>query len=114
MPDDGLAVLEMEILDRIERCFKCRMCVNMCPTYDASGQWFSRSPIGRLLAVNYHLKYGLGSKEELSDLLFSCGICRRCQERCKELGTGSNPTDGIIMARNWLAKSVEIPEGTVS
>jgi Fe-S oxidoreductase len=112
MVDDGLAALEEEILDSVERCFKCRMCVNICPTYKASGRWFAGSPIGRLLAINYHLKYRLGSESELSDLLFSCAICRRCQERCMAVGTGSDPADQIVKARNWLVKRVQIREGT--
>ena len=105
---NGLDELAIQMLDSIARCFKCRMCVTACPTYEG---WLSYSPIGRILAINYHFKYGLGSKEELSDLLFSCAICRRCQERCKAVGTGSNPTDVIVKARTLLIRDAQTQEG---
>jgi len=99
--------LEKEIFEQTLRCSKCRMCVSMCPTYEG---WLTQSSVGRLLAINLHFKYGLGSEEELSKLLFSCTTCRRCQERCKALATGVTPTDTIIKARQLLVKRAQARE----
>lgn len=93
--------METEILNTIQTCINCRMCVHMCPTYEG---WVAHSPFGRLAAINLHLKYELGSEEALSRLLFECATCRRCQERCKMLSTNVTPTDIIIKMRQLLAR----------
>ena len=99
--------MEREMLSTLQLCIKCRMCVNMCPTYEG---WFTQSPFGRLSAINLHFRYGLGSEAELSTLIYSCATCRRCQERCKMLSTNANPTDVILKARNLLVKKSQYSE----
>ena len=99
--NNALKELEKEILSGIQSCIKCRECLHMCPTYEG---WATQGPYGRLMAINLHLKYGLGSEEELSNLLFACSTCRRCLERCKQLSSGTSVTDLIIKARQYLAK----------
>jgi heterodisulfide reductase subunit C len=96
--------LKKEILDNIQRCWKCRMCVAMCPTHEG---WLTQSAAGRLMAINAHFKLELGSEEELSDLLFSCATCRRCQERCRALSTDACPADTILKARQLLIKRAQ-------
>jgi Fe-S oxidoreductase len=100
-------VLEKEIIDSIQICRRCRMCVFMCPTYEG---WLTQSALGRLAAINLHLKYGLGSEEELSNLLFSCTTCQRCQEKCKVVCAGVNPTEIIIKTRQFLVKRCKAKE----
>jgi len=101
---DGIKELEEEILANIQTCINCRMCVNMCPTYEG---WVTQSAFGRLAAINLHLRYGLGSEEELSRLIFQCATCRRCQERCRMLSTNVTPTDTIIKTRQLLARKAQ-------
>jgi heterodisulfide reductase subunit C len=96
--------LKKEILDNIQRCWKCRMCVAMCPTHEG---WSTQSAAGRLMAINAHLKFNLGSEEELSNLLFACATCRRCQERCRALSTDACPSETIIKARQLLIKRAQ-------
>ena len=108
MNNAGLKEVEKEILENIQICLKCRMCVDMCPTYEG---WFAQSSAGRLMAVNLHIKYGLGSEEELGKLLFSCTTCRRCQSRCRMLSTDCSPADTIIKARQYLVKRAASREG---
>ena len=93
--------MEREILNAIQTCINCRMCVHMCPTYEG---WVTQSAFGRLAAINLHLNHGLGTEEELCRLLFECATCRRCQERCKMLSTNVTPTDIIIKTRQLLAR----------
>jgi Fe-S oxidoreductase len=109
MNDSDLKALEKEITESVQRCWKCRMCVAMCPTYEG---WFTQSTVGRLMAINLYIKHRLGNIEELSDILYSCTTCRRCQERCKALSTDCRPADAIIKARQYLVKMAESNEDT--
>jgi heterodisulfide reductase subunit C len=104
MNDTEMKALEKEITESVQRCWKCRMCVAMCPTYEG---WFTQSTAGRLMAINLYIKHGLGNLEELSDILYSCTTCRRCQERCKALSTDCRPADTILKARQYLVKLAE-------
>ena len=108
MSSTEMKAMEKEILEKIQTCIRCRMCVKMCPTYEG---WFTQSSVGRLLAINLHLRYGLGSDQELSRLLYDCASCRRCQERCKMLSTNVSPTDVILKTRQLLAKRAKGQEG---
>ncbi len=107
MSDSDLKSLEKEITESVQRCWKCKMCVGMCPTYEG---WFTQSTAGRLMGINLYIKHGLGSLEDLSDILYSCTTCRRCQERCKALSTDCRPADTIIKARQYLVKLAESKE----
>ena len=101
MSETSTKDLEKEILDKVQTCIRCRMCVNMCPTYEG---WFTQSSAGRLAAINLRLRYNIGEDEELSRLLYDCATCRRCQERCKMFSTNTSPADIILKTRQWLAK----------
>jgi heterodisulfide reductase subunit C len=107
MSDSDLKSLEKEITENVQRCWKCRMCVGMCPTYE---EWFTQSTADRLMAINLYIKHGLGSIEDLGDILYSCTTCRRCQERCRALSTDCQPADTILKARQYLVKLVEPKE----
>lgn len=107
MNESDVKTLEREITDSVQRCWKCRMCVAMCPTYEG---WFTQSAAGRLMAINLFIKQGLGDAKTLSDILYSCAACRRCQERCRELSTDCRPADTILKARQYLVKLVENAE----
>jgi Fe-S oxidoreductase len=98
---DSLKELEKEVLEAIQICRKCRICIAMCPTFEG---WFTQSSMGRLTAINCHFKYGLGNEEELIKLLFACTTCRRCEERCKMVSMGVSPTDIILKTRQLLVK----------
>ena len=108
MSNTQLATLEKEITDTVQRCWKCRMCVAMCPTYEG---WLTQSTAGRLMAINLYIKHGLGNLAELSDILYACTTCRRCQERCKALATDCGPADTILKARQYLVKLAESGKG---
>lgn len=96
-----------EELDLLSDCQKCKQCLLFCPTYEG---WYTQGTVGRLMAIYYHFKYGLGSEEELSDLLFACTTCRRCQTVCKLMATGVKSTDIIVKARNLLIKRAQARE----
>jgi heterodisulfide reductase subunit C len=107
MNNTELMNIEKEITDNVQRCWKCRMCVGMCPTYEG---WFTQSTPGRLMAVNLYIKHGLGDLAELSDILYACTTCRRCQERCRALSTDCRPADTILKARQYLVQLAESGE----
>ena len=107
MNEPELEKFEKEITDSVQRCWKCRMCVAMCPTYEG---WLTQSTPGRLMAINSFIKHGLGDLKELSDILYSCATCRRCQERCKMLCTNASPSETILKARNLLVKKAQAAE----
>ena len=96
-----LKKLEEEIIREAQQCSKCKMCASMCPTYEG---WLTQSASGKLQAIYYHLKYGLGTDEELRDLLYSCTTCGRCKVICKLLSGGCDSTGTIIKARNLLVE----------
>lgn len=104
---DDSEKLKQQILDEVAICRKCRMCVSMCPTYDG---WFTESSMGRLAAINLHFKHGLGDAKELSDLLYACASCRRCQQKCKMVSVGVSPADIIVKARRLLVKETRDQE----
>lgn len=90
-----------EVIEAIQICRKCRMCIPVCPTYEG---WFTQSSMGRLTSINLHFKYGLGTLENLSTLLYACTTCRRCEERCRMVSMGVSPADIIVRARQLLVK----------
>lgn len=79
----------------------------MCPTYEG---WFTESSMGRLAAINLHFKYGLGDAKDLSDLLYACTSCRRCQQRCKMVSVGVSPANIIVKARQLLVREAQEQE----
>ena len=100
-----LAALLSEATDLLQVCQKCKMCLSVCPLYT---RWYTEGPIGRILAIYYHLKYDIGSREELSKLLFTCTTCRKCQTLCKEMAMGVDTTDLIVMARQILVETINV------
>lgn len=107
MDNDYIKEMKREILDDLQVCIRCRMCVDMCPTYE---DWYTQSTVGRLLAINLHFKYGLGSENDLSRMLFECASCRRCQERCRMLSRDARPTEIILKSRQLLVKLAQARE----
>ena len=99
MKIENVQELERYLLDMLSDCSRCKMCVGVCPTYEG---WYSQSAVGRMMALYYHLKYGIGSEKEISDLLFSCSTCRKCQARCQRMSVGTKSVDIIIKGRNLL------------
>jgi len=104
---NDLKQLEDEIIDGVRQCSHCKMCVTVCPTYEG---WFTQSSMGRLAAIYAHFKYGLGTEEELSNLLFQCTTCHRCQSLCRAMSAGADITDLIVKTRNYLVKRAEAGE----
>jgi len=111
MSDAELEKLEKEITDSVQRCWKCKMCVAMCPAYEG---WFTQSTAGRLMAINLYIKHGLGNIEDLSRILYGCTTCRRCQERCRDLSTDCRPADTILKARQYLVRISQAKEKKTS
>ena len=86
-------------------CQKCRMCLRVCPTYNG---WYTEGPFGRIIATYYHYNYGIGTKEELSKILYTCTTCKKCQVMCKKVAMGVQTTDIIIGARRLLVEEIEL------
>lgn len=102
-----LDALRREILDDVKACRKCRMCVSMCPTFEG---WFTQSSMGRLTAINLHLRYGLGDEKRLSDLVYACAGCRRCMQMCINVSMGVSPADIVVKTREYLVRKAQAEE----
>ena len=96
-----------ETLDLLKLCQKCKMCLHACPLYTG---WYTEGPVGRILAIYYHFNYGVGTKQELADLLYKCTTCKKCQNMCKQMAMGVKTTDLIVQARRILVEMQYIGE----
>ncbi len=94
-------------IDLLKVCQKCKMCLRVCPLYT---DWYTEGPVGRILAIYYHFNYGIGTKKELADLLFTCTTCRKCQNLCKQMAMGVKTTDLIVKARRILVEMQSLGE----
>ena len=98
---EDLTRLLSEEIDLLKVCQKCKMCLSVCPLYKG---WYTEGPVGRIMAIYYHFNYGVGTKKELADLLFTCTTCRKCQNLCKKMAMGVKTTDLIVQARRILVE----------
>jgi Fe-S oxidoreductase len=104
---EALTKLLSEETDSLKICQKCKMCLSVCPVYEG---WYTEGPVGRITAIYYHFNYGVGTKKELADLLYSCATCRKCQTLCKQMAMGVETTDLIVQARHILVEMQDLGE----
>ncbi len=71
-----------EILDQINRCNECEVCIEVCPTYTITGQ-FLFSPMHRL-KIAKKLFEGEEVDEDMIESLYNCAECMRCETVCPE------------------------------
>ena len=107
MITDDIRKLEEEIIIAVQQCSKCKMCVAVCPTYET---WLTEGPVGKLQATYYHIKHGIGTDKELSDLLFRCTTCGKCKLQCSSFSAGTDTVGTIVNARRLLAMKASKPK----
>jgi Fe-S oxidoreductase len=97
------------LLQEIAKCRSCRFCVDVCPTYQASGGVESASSFGRLQIIKYLLTGMLDFDDALTYCLYSCLQCRRCEVMCK--GKGQNLDICELIQRGRRLLSGRLAEG---
>ena len=93
-----------KLLQEIAKCRACRFCVDVCPTYQASGGVESLSSFGRLQITKYLLAGTLEFDDSLTFCLYSCLQCRRCEVMCKSKGQNLEICELIQLGRRLLSK----------
>ena len=97
------------LLKEVARCRSCRFCVDVCPTYQASVGVESMSGYGRLQIIKYLMTGKLQFDDALSYVLYSCLMCRRCENICKTKGQNLDICKIIQLGRSLLSQ--ELVEG---
>lgn len=92
-----------KLLKEIAKCRSCRFCVDVCPTYQASGGVESFSAYGRLQIIKYLLNGTLEFDDSLTYCLYSCLQCRRCEVMCKSKGQHLEICEMIGLGRRLLS-----------
>ena len=81
-----------------DRCVKCGMCLQACPTYLAT-QNEAESPRGRISLIQSMVKNELDYSESLISHLESCLQCRACEDICpSDVVYGAIIDQGLVLA----------------
>jgi len=91
------------LLADLGKCRACRFCVDVCPTYQASQGVEALSSFGRLQIIRHLLTGQLELDDSLSYALYSCLLCRRCENMCKSKGQAIEICEVIQRGRAYLA-----------
>lgn len=92
------------LLKEIAKCRACRFCVDVCPTYQASGGVESYCAYGRLQITKYLLNGTLAFDDALTYCLYSCLQCRRCEVMCQSKGQNLDVCDILGRSRRMLSQ----------
>ena len=95
-----------KLREEIAKCRACRLCVDVCPTYQASEGVESMSAYGRLQIIKYLIRGTLVFDDALAYLLYSCLQCRRCEVTCKSKGQNLDICKIIQLGRHLLSQSL--------
>ena len=85
------------ILDRINCCTECEVCMSVCPTYTITGQLLF-SPMHRLETAK-KLFEGEDVNEKMIESLYNCAECMRCETVCPQ---GIEITNIVSQSRRKL------------
>jgi Fe-S oxidoreductase len=91
------------LLKEFAKCRSCRFCVDVCPTYQASGGVESFSAYGRMQIIKYLLNGMLDFDDSLTFCLYSCLQCRRCEVICKTKGQNLDICELVYRGRRLLS-----------
>jgi len=86
-----------EILDQINRCTKCEVCMGVCPTYTITGQALF-SPMHRLKTAKKIFDEEKVD-EKMIESLYNCAECRCCEPICPQ---GIEITEIVSKSRSKL------------
>ena len=92
--------MQEELVDHIAKCSGCGKCIAVCPIYHVTKQEASVAR-GRNKVLGYALAGKIPFDQELSEIMYECLLCGRCEEHCSV----SVPTPEIIrLARKSYAR----------
>ncbi len=77
-----------EVEEEIIKCCRCGFCRSYCPTFEYKGResWGTR---GRIFLIKALRDGKLSISPELLDRIYSCTLCKSCDETCPPLVKGS-------------------------
>lgn len=92
--------MQEELINHIAKCSGCGKCIAVCPIYHVTKQEASVAR-GRNKVLGYALAGKIPFDQELSEIMYECLLCGRCEEHCSV----SVPTPEIIrLARKSYAR----------
>ena len=69
-----------DVVERARACTECNVCMEVCPTYEVTGEWL-QSPLGRLQSAIEAFE-AADISEQAIESLNSCLICLACDAAC--------------------------------
>lgn len=94
------------LLNEIGKCRACRFCVDVCPTYQATGGLETWSSFGRLQTLRHLLIGRLPMDDAFVKTLYTCLQCRRCERVCKAKGQNIDICTIIHQGRVLISKGI--------
>lgn len=90
-----------EVEEEMIKCSRCGLCRAHCPVFEYKGResWNAR---GRIFLIKALLDGKLSVSEELLDRIYSCSLCKSCDEACP---SSAKVSDIIKDVRTSLAKT---------
>ncbi|MDH5704355.1 MAG: (Fe-S)-binding protein, partial [Aigarchaeota archaeon] len=90
-----------EVEEEMIKCSRCGLCRAHCPVFEYKGResWNAR---GRIFLIKALLDGKLSVSEELLDRIYSCSLCKSCDETCP---SSAKVSDIIKDVRTSLAKT---------
>jgi len=95
---------------KLDACIRCGYCYEFCPVF-RSTRWEQDAPRGKLILLSGLLHGQLDASETVTDRIFSCFFCKRCESGCS---SGIPFTEILADARADLADMGLDAPGTLS
>lgn len=101
-----LTEMSQKTLYEAQLCSRCKFCTTVCPTYDG---WLARAPVGRLQAILYALRHKDTDFDKLGSIVYSCTLCKACEEVCKKFMAAVKVGEVLLTARSEMVEKAVVP-----
>jgi len=97
---------EEKFFEELNKCRRCKFCVDECPVYLESQRIETMSPFGRVQILKYLLKGWIELDDVVITSIYTCLRCNRCIEVCKDKGVDLKPAALIRLGKAFLTKNL--------